>query len=120
MGSLIKPVVYCEALARGFTLASMLNDAPVSVPLDDGTTWSPENYDSKSHGTVMLVDALARSYNQATVRLGLEVGLERVRAAAAGLLPGRAIPPHPSVLLGAVSSPPSMWRPCTPRSQHMG
>lgn len=106
VGSLIKPAIYHAALRNGYTLASMLDDSPLTVPLPDGSTWSPANYDAESHGEVLLIDALVNSYNQATVRLGLALGLETVRAGVAELVPGMSVPGHPSLLLGAI--------PCSP------
>jgi penicillin-binding protein 1B len=107
VGSLIKPFVYLAALQTGdYTLASTVEDTPVEVMLENGNTWSPENFDFESHGDVPLVRALADSYNQATVRLGLEVGVDAVVDVleAAGL-PERP-PAFPSLLLGAVEMAP--------------
>lgn len=106
IGSLIKPVVYSTALRNGYTLSSMLDDSPLTVHLEGRAPWSPENYDSVSHGEVMLIDALVYSYNQATVRLGLAVGLQRVEAGARAFLPGAQIPGGPSLLLGATACSP--------------
>lgn len=106
IGSLIKPVVYCAALKNGYTLSSMVDDSPLTVQLKGMAPWSPENYDSVSHGEVMLIDALVNSYNQATVRLGLALGLHRVEAMARAVLPGVRIPGEPSLLLGAAACSP--------------
>ncbi len=79
IGSLIKPAVYLAALESGrYTLASVIDDAPIEVKLPNGTTWLPANYDQRAHGQVPLVRALAESLNMATVRLGLDVGLEPI------------------------------------------
>lgn len=107
VGSLIKPFVYLAALQTGgFTLASTVADAPIDVTLEDGRSWSPENFSFESHGDVPLVRALADSYNQATVRLGLEIGVDTVvdTLVACGL-PERP-PAYPSLLLGAVELTP--------------
>ncbi|HQI81078.1 MAG TPA: transglycosylase domain-containing protein [Deltaproteobacteria bacterium] len=109
IGSLIKPIVFYTALRNGYTLSSLVEDAPVSVPLPDGSAWSPTNFDGRSHGKVLLVDALAFSYNQATVRLGLDVGLDRVAAEAKKVLPGIRVPAHPSLLLGQWTVRPWTW-----------
>ena len=74
-GSLVKPVVYLAALRTGdYTLASSLHDEPVEIELDNGDTWAPKNFSDTSHGEVPMLRALAESYNQATVRLGMDVG----------------------------------------------
>lgn len=107
IGSLIKPFVYMLALAQPerWSLASYIDDAPISVPLARGQIWKPENYDGRSHGRVRLIDALALSYNQATVRLGLDVGVDRVVRLLAALANIDAAA-HPSLLLGAIDLDP--------------
>lgn len=104
VGSLLKPAVYLTALAQPqrYTLASMLDDAPVSVDLPNGDRWQPRNFDRKSHGQVMLHRALARSLNQATVHLGLDLGLKPVIETLHRLGITQEIPAYPSLLLGAV------------------
>ncbi|HNS88668.1 MAG TPA: transglycosylase domain-containing protein [Deltaproteobacteria bacterium] len=106
IGSLIKPVVYCTALEHGYTLASLLEDRPLTVTLPGKSTWSPANHDGESHGDVLLIDALVNSYNQATVRLGLDLGLETASAGVKEVLPGTVVPRSPALLLGAVACSP--------------
>lgn len=106
IGSLIKPVIYYTALKNGYTLASMLDDSPLTVTLEDGRTWSPANFDRISHGNVLLADALASSYNQATVRLGISLGLDTVLPESRAALRPSTVPANPSVLLGAVECSP--------------
>ncbi len=103
VGSLIKPVVYLTALeqAERWTLASPLDDGEFSVDLDGSNRWSPANFDRQSHGTVLLHRALSQSYNQATARLGMELGTERVRATLEQLGVDRGQPNVPAMLLGA-------------------
>jgi penicillin-binding protein 1B len=102
VGSLIKPAVYLAALESGrHSLASLVSDAPISVPMPDGSTWSPTNFDEESHGPVTAIRALAESFNQATVRLGLDVGLPQV-VDLLGRLGLKDLPQEfPSLLLGA-------------------
>ncbi|NNC55177.1 MAG: hypothetical protein HKO07_05610 [Pseudomonadales bacterium] len=79
IGSVIKPFVYLTALETGdYTLASMIDDAPIAFRNRDGSEWRPRNFDRVDHGQVPLITALARSYNQATARLGQQLGLENV------------------------------------------
>lgn len=106
IGSLIKPVIYYTALENGYTLSSILDDSPLSITLPDASVWSPANFDSASHGDVLLMNALVNSYNQATVRLGLALGLESVSERVKAVMPGVTVPAHPSVLLGAVNCSP--------------
>lgn len=106
VGSLIKPAVYLAAIEAGHTLATPISDAAVYVQAGDGTVWEPKNYDKAEHGTPMLIDALAKSYNQATARLGMEVGLARVFDVLARLGVEGDIPPVPAVMLGAHSMAP--------------
>ncbi|BDU15629.1 penicillin-binding protein 1B [Lysobacter auxotrophicus] len=107
VGSLLKPFVYLLALAQPgkYSLASWVDDSPVTVALGKNKNWNPGNSDGRSHGTVRLVDALAMSYNQATVRVGMQVDPERI----AGLirtLAGIEAAPNPALILGAVDQSP--------------
>jgi penicillin-binding protein 1B len=107
IGSLIKPVVYLAALETGdYSLATQLDDAPVSVELEDGTTWAPQNLDRELHGQVTAARALAESLNLATVHLGLDVGLPRVARMLERLGVRHEGPLYPSLLLGAIELTP--------------
>lgn len=108
IGSLIKPVVYVTALARPkqYTLTTLIDDAPIAVPAAKGEPWRPSNYDGKSHGEVTLMEALARSYNLATVRLGMALGVANVRKTLNRMGIKRAVNTFPSMLLGAVELSP--------------
>jgi penicillin-binding protein 1B len=107
IGSLIKPVIYLAALSEPsrYTLTSSISDGPVSLRVGD-KLWQPQNYDRKTHGSVPLYKALARSYNLATVNLGLSVGIKRVAELLAQLGVPRKIQVVPSLLLGATSLSP--------------
>jgi penicillin-binding protein 1B len=106
IGSLVKPAVYLAALERGYTLATPIEDAPFELTLDDGSTWAPNNYDRKAHGSVPLYLALANSYNLATARLGMELGVPRTVDALQRLGLRRPVKAFPSLLLGAVEMAP--------------
>ncbi|MES1925107.1 penicillin-binding protein 1B [Salinisphaera sp. T31B1] len=81
IGSLIKPVVYLTALAEPskYNVITPLDDSPLAVKLANGDTWRPQNYSKTSHGrAVPLHYALTHSYNLATARLALDVGIPNV------------------------------------------
>jgi penicillin-binding protein 1B len=108
IGSLIKPFIYLTALsdAGNYNLLSELNDTAISLQQPDGDDWQPQNYEKQAHGQVTLLEALTRSYNLATVRLGLKLGLDKVIGTlhAAGV--EGDIKPYPSLLLGALELSP--------------
>lgn len=108
IGSLIKPAVYLTALAQPqtYTLATLIDDSPITLQADNGTRWSPQNYSGESHGQVPLFTALINSYNQATVRLGMALGFEPIATTLRRLGATRDIPAYPSMLLGAVNFTP--------------
>jgi penicillin-binding protein 1B len=89
-----------------FNLLSPLEDTPLTVQSHNGEAWKPKNYDKRAHGTVPLHQALAHSYNMATVRLGMSVGLDQVANRLQDLGLKRPVEIYPSLLLGAISLTP--------------
>ena len=107
VGSLIKPVVYLAALQSGrYSLASPIEDTEISVPLDNGDDWRPQNYSGDTHGQVTLLRALVESFNLATVRLGMDVGVAEVAETLTALGGPDDVAPYPSLLLGATELTP--------------
>ncbi len=74
-GSSFKPFIYSAALAKGYTVASLFNDAPV-VFNDPSleTTWRPENYSGKFYGPTRMREALTHSRNLVSIRLLQAIG----------------------------------------------
>lgn len=108
VGSLLKPFVYLIALGtqpQRYSLASWVDDSPVTITLPNGRSWSPGNSDGRSHGTVRMIDALARSYNQATVRIGQDIGPHALADMIYRLVGVRATP-NPSLTLGSMDQSP--------------
>ncbi len=107
IGSLVKPAVYLAAIDSGaYHLASVIEDTPIEVPLEDGSVWRPRNFSGEGEGPVTLVRALAESLNLASVRLGMDVGLDRVIDTLRALGVERELAPYPSLLLGALELTP--------------
>ncbi|MCW8945126.1 MAG: penicillin-binding protein 1B [Sedimenticola sp.] len=108
IGSLVKPVVYLAALMRTdrYNLVTQLDDTPLSIKGKEGELWMPENYDHVAHGKVPLHTALANSYNLATVRLGMDVGLSPIAQLLEQMGINRPIQQVPAMLLGSVSLSP--------------
>jgi penicillin-binding protein 1B len=105
-GSAFKPIVALAALSRveggapDFTLASLLDDAPMTVTTPAGD-WSPANYSKQFHGRVSLREALARSLNVPFVRVGQQVGPERIVEVARRLGIESELDAVPSLALGS-------------------
>ncbi|MGF1724678.1 penicillin-binding protein 1B [Photobacterium nomapromontoriensis] len=109
IGSLVKPAVYLSAfeIPQRFSLATSLQDRPLTVKGQNGENWSPRNYDRKYRGEVPLYLALAKSYNVPTVNLGMAVGLDKVIDTMGRLGINRdEVPELPSMLLGAFTLTP--------------
>lgn len=108
IGSLIKPLVYYAALNSPdrYNVLTRLNDKTISIQQADGTQWRPKNYDRKEHGNISLLEAITHSYNIASVRLGMEIGLSRIIAILNDLGIEKSIDPYPSLLLGALELSP--------------
>ena len=108
IGSLIKPLVYLAGLEQlaGFSFQSELSDSALSLKTNDGHVWQPKNWDQKSWGKITASQALIHSRNQATVGLGLKIGLDRFvqYLTQLGLNINRSH--HPSLFLGAIDLTP--------------
>lgn len=70
-GSSFKPFVYSAALEKGFTAATVINDAPLTFTATQtgSEPWEPKNYDGKFDGPMSLRTALVRSKNVVSVRI---------------------------------------------------
>lgn len=75
-GSNFKPFIYSAALEHGFTLASIINDAPVVFADNElESEWRPENYSGKFYGPTRLHEALVNSRNLVSIRLLQSIGI---------------------------------------------
>jgi len=83
-GSTLKPMTYALALEKGFTAATLIDDAPAEFATLQGV-FAPENYDERFHGPIRLRSALASSYNVPAVAvldlLGPDLLYRRLREA---------------------------------------
>jgi penicillin-binding protein 1B len=106
-GSVIKPFVYLAALQHpdDFNLTSPLSDQDFSLTGTDGSLWSPKNYDKENHGDdngqIELGEGLINSYNLATARLAIKVGIDSVTETIIDMGYPKDIPAFPSIALGS-------------------
>ncbi|WP_299005726.1 penicillin-binding protein 1A [uncultured Caulobacter sp.] len=77
-GSSFKPFVYATALENGYTPASVVVDAPITLKGANGQDWSPENYHKEFYGAQPLRKGLEQSINAMTVRLAQSVGMKKI------------------------------------------
>ncbi len=75
-GSAFKPFIYSAALEKGFTPATVINDAPLffSAGATGAQPWEPKNYDGKYDGPMTMRAGLARSKNMVSIRVLQAVG----------------------------------------------
>jgi penicillin-binding protein 1B len=105
-GSAFKPIIYSAAFeARKVTPASFLEDEPLTVRLAT-MDWSPKNDDGTFHGWVTVRTALEKSYNPATTRLAMTVGMPRIIELAHAMGITSQMEPYPSVALGSAEVTP--------------
>ncbi|MFU8925082.1 penicillin-binding protein 1B [Acinetobacter puyangensis] len=107
VGSLLKPVIYMQALQSGrYNWASPIQDTSIVIKGVGEKDWTPKNYSGTEHGLTTLQTALANSYNLSAVRLGWEAGIPTFTNNLRRLGVQSDIPNYPSVLLGAVNLSP--------------
>jgi penicillin-binding protein 1A len=108
VGSNIKPFIYSAALDNGFTLATLVNDAPINQwDQSTGVVWRPENSPPIYNGDIRVRLALAQSKNVIAVRLLRAVGLDKIipHLAAFGFV-ANELPSNESLALGSASLTP--------------
>ena len=80
-GSSFKPFIYSAALEKGFTPATVVNDAPLFFDADftGGQPWEPKNFDGKFEGPMTLRHGLAKSKNMVSIRVLQAIGAPYAR-----------------------------------------
>lgn len=100
-GSAFKVITYTAALESGYTPSTLVLDAPLVVEMEDGKEWRPRNITNKFYGWVPLRKALEKSYNLAAVRIGQQIGLNKIEEVAVRLGIYDSLQKVLAVLLGA-------------------
>lgn len=112
-GSSFKPFVYSAALENGFTVASLVNDAPIVFEDSElERTWKPQNFSEKFYGPTRLREAMVNSRNLVSIRLLRSIGIETAREFITRFGFERdELPPNLTMALGTASlTPLSMAR----------
>ncbi len=108
-GSSFKPFVYSAALEKGFTPATIINDAPLVFDAEQtgNEPWEPKNYDGKFEGPMRMREALIKSKNMVSIRILQSITPEYARdyITKFGFDPTR-YPPYLTMALGAGSVTP--------------
>ena len=75
-GSSFKPFIYSASLEKGFTPATVINDAPLffDAGVTGGQPWEPKNYDGTFDGPMTMRKGLAKSKNMISIRILQSVG----------------------------------------------
>ncbi|MBL0596342.1 PBP1A family penicillin-binding protein [Aeromonas jandaei] len=108
IGSNIKPFLYATALEHGYTLASLINDAPINQwDPSKGPMWQPKNSPAVYDGPTLLRLGLAKSKNVMSVRLMRAIGLDTyIDGLTRFGFPRDFISPHEALALGAAEFTP--------------
>ena len=108
-GSSFKPFIYSAALEKGYTPATIIEDAPLSLSAEEtgSTVWEPKNYDGSTSGPVRMRVALTKSLNLVSIRILQGIGPHYARdyIRRFGFDPARH-PPYLTMALGAGSATP--------------
>ncbi|MDE2615553.1 MAG: penicillin-binding protein 1A [Burkholderiales bacterium] len=108
-GSSFKPFIYSAALEKGFTPATVVNDAPLffEPELTGGQPWEPKNYDGAFEGPMPLRRALAKSKNMISIRVLDAIGARYAQEWVAQFgFEAEKHPPYLTMALGAGSVTP--------------
>jgi 1A family penicillin-binding protein len=108
VGTAMLPFVYAAAFERGMFPGSLVEDSPLDnrAVMIGGTTgilgeWGPESVENRYEGSITARQALAKSKNGATVRIGMDAGIDSVLqfCSMAGIQ--SPLRPYPATFLGS-------------------
>ena len=108
-GSSFKPFIYSSSLEKGYTPASIFNDAPLSFTAAQtgSEPWQPKNYDGEFDGPMSMRKALTKSKNMVSIRIMQAVGAEYAQDYVTKFgFDKDKVPPYLTTALGAVSVTP--------------
>lgn len=105
-GSAFKPFVFAAALAEGYAPSQHIKDDTLTMELAGGEVWKPRNFTGDYAGEMTLRDALVRSRNIPTIRLGASVGLNDVARVARQSGIRSTIDETPAMPIGTVAVTP--------------
>jgi penicillin-binding protein 1A len=103
IGSVIKPLIYAQAVKQGMTFADTEIDEPFQLE-DNGHIWAPGNYNREFDGRMTLACALSRSNNIIAIKTLLKVGVHKVIDLAKNCRMQGPFYPYPSLALGCVDA----------------
>ncbi len=108
-GSSFKPFIYSAALEKGFTPATVINDAPLffDAGVTGGQPWEPKNYDGTFEGPMTLRRGLAKSKNMISIQILRSIGTQYAQEWATRFgFDAERHPPYLTMALGAGSATP--------------
>ncbi|HEV8266320.1 MAG TPA: PBP1A family penicillin-binding protein [Gemmatimonadales bacterium] len=102
-GSAFKPFVYSAAVRAGHPVTELLDDTPLNPPVIqlDSSLWQPKDYDDTTLGAIPMRMSLYLSRNLSTIKLGMALGEPTVIGEARRYGFTTALPPYPSIHIGA-------------------
>ncbi|MGE5469099.1 MAG: penicillin-binding protein 1A [Ignavibacteria bacterium] len=108
-GSSFKPFIYSAALEKGYSPASVIEDAPITISAAEtgSLAWEPHNYDGKYEGPMSMRTALAKSKNMVSIRILRAIGTQYAQDYATRFgYDADKHPPYLTMALGAGSVTP--------------
>jgi len=108
-GSSFKPFIYSASLEKGFTPATVINDAPLSFTTEQtgSEAWEPRNYDGTYEGPMRMRTALAKSKNLVSIRILQAIGPQYAQDYVTRFgFDAKQHPPYLTMALGAGAATP--------------
>jgi penicillin-binding protein 1A len=100
-GSAFKPIVYAAAIADSLTANAIIPDTAITIPLDRGRVYRPDNSDNQFLGPITMREALAKSRNVVAVQLAERVGMDTIVRWARRFGIDAPVAPYPASAIGA-------------------
>jgi penicillin-binding protein 1A len=103
-GSIFKPIIYAVGMEQGRCFNEVEIDEPITID-DNGSPWTPQNFNKKFEGPMTLAHALSVSSNPVSVKMLMKAGIPNVITYLSKFHLSANAAPYPSLALGCIDGP---------------
>lgn len=104
LGSIFKPIIYAVGMEQGRSFNEIEVDEPITID-DNGSPWTPQNFNKKFEGPMTLAHALSVSSNPVSIKILMRAGIPTILTYLSKFHLSAHAAPYPSLALGCIDGP---------------